>query len=153
MKTAVRERKVTFLFLLGLAAALVAGCAQMRTTAISAPDAAVRAAASRRHEGIPSIAVSPVNGRMWVTWYASATEPRTLHLAGDSTLAWRRPDESSGSWGEALRSNLRPSARICNYAIAGRSTVTFRPQWETNRTTSIPTRRARAVWRVSSWTR
>ena len=66
------------------------------------------------------------------TSVAASAEPCTLHLAGDSTLAWRRPDESSGSWGEALRSNLRPSARICNYAIAGRSTVTFRPQWETN---------------------
>ena len=63
---------------------------------------------------------------------AVSAEPCTLHLAGDSTLAWRRPDESSGSWGEALRSKLCPSARICNYAIAGRSTVTFRPQWETN---------------------
>ena len=63
---------------------------------------------------------------------AAPTEPCTLHLAGDSTLAWRRPDESSGSWGEALRPKLGPSARIRNCAIAGRSTVTFRPQWETN---------------------
>ena len=63
---------------------------------------------------------------------ATCAEPCTLHLAGDSTLAWRRPDESSGSWGEALRTKLCPSARIRNYAIAGRSTVTFRPQWETN---------------------
>lgn len=73
-----------------------------------------------------------VSGKVRLRRKVSSTEPRTLHLAGDSTLAWRRPDESSGSWGEALRSNLRPSARICNYAIAGRSTVTFRPQWETN---------------------
>lgn len=27
----------------------------------------------RHHEGIPSIAVSPVNGRLWATWYASNT--------------------------------------------------------------------------------
>ena len=78
------------------------GYAQMHATALNSPDAAAR------------------------------TEPCTLHLAGDSTLAWRRPDESGGSWGEALRSKLCSSARIRNYAIAGRSTVTFRPQWETN---------------------
>ena len=31
------------------------------------------AAGLRHHEGIPSIAVSPVNGRLWATWYASNT--------------------------------------------------------------------------------
>jgi len=35
------------------------------------PDAA-HAHATRRHEGIPSVAVSP-KGRMWVTWYAGPT--------------------------------------------------------------------------------
>ena len=37
-----------------------------------APDAA-HAHATRTHEGIPSIAVSAKNGRMWCTWYASPT--------------------------------------------------------------------------------
>ena len=78
-----------------LVATLAAGCAQMRTTALSAPDSTVREASSRRHEGIPSIAVSPANGRMWVTWYASATGAEDagnyaiLSTSADGGKTWR----------------------------------------------------------------
>ena len=41
-------------------------------TRLSWPDAA-HGHGSRRHEGIPSVAISPENGIVWVTWYASPT--------------------------------------------------------------------------------
>ena len=34
---------------------------------------AVHALSSRRHQGIPSVAISPANGRRWCVWYASKT--------------------------------------------------------------------------------
>lgn len=61
---------------------------------------------------------------------AGVAPATTLHLAGDSTLAWRAETDPSGSWGEALRPALRDGVRLVNYAISGTSTVTFRPQWE-----------------------
>lgn len=51
--------------------------------------------AKRVHEGIPSLAVSPVNGRMWATWYASPTgvENRddylVLSTSADGGATWR----------------------------------------------------------------
>ena len=41
-------------------------------TKLAAPDAE-HARATRRHAGIPAIAASPKNGRLWATWYASPT--------------------------------------------------------------------------------
>ena len=49
----------------------------------------------RHHEGIPSIAVSPVNGRMWATWYASntgcedANNYLVLSTSADGGETWR----------------------------------------------------------------
>ena len=60
-----------------------------------APDAA-HALSTRRHEGIPSIAVSP-KGRMWATWYAGPTpyedEGNYLVLTSstDGGKTWTRP--------------------------------------------------------------
>ena len=45
---------------------------------ILAPDAA-HAVSTRRHEGIPSIAVSERNGRRWATWYAGPTPGEDLN--------------------------------------------------------------------------
>lgn len=42
--------------------------AQYRTTSVCVPGAFHRAEI-RAHVGIPSVAISPVNGRMWATWY------------------------------------------------------------------------------------
>ena len=39
---------------------------------VAVPDAD-HAYATRRHQGIPSIAASPVNGRLWCTWYGGPT--------------------------------------------------------------------------------
>ncbi len=50
-----------------IALSLVAACAEV------APPGAAHAPATRRHEGIPSIAVSEKNGRMWCTWYGGPT--------------------------------------------------------------------------------
>ena len=41
-------------------------------TQVSAPDA-LHARTTRLHEGIPSVEVSPKNGRIWATWYGSPT--------------------------------------------------------------------------------
>jgi len=46
--------------------------AGIASAAVLAPDAA-HAIATRRHEGIPSIAVSEKNARRWATWYAGPT--------------------------------------------------------------------------------
>ena len=53
------------------------------------------AVGSRHHEGIPSIAVSPVNGRLWATWYASNTGCEdannyvVLSTSADGGETWR----------------------------------------------------------------
>ena len=58
------------------------------------PDAA-HACATRRHQGIPSITVSPANGRLWCTWYAGKTpaEDRNnyvvLATSADGGDTWR----------------------------------------------------------------
>lgn len=53
-----------------------------------------------------------------------------LHLAGDSTLAPRKPEANIASWGDALRPFLKEGNAIRNYAVSGTSTVTFRPIWD-----------------------
>ncbi len=51
--------------------------------------------ARRTHEGIPSLAVSDVNGRMWATWYASPTGSEdsnnylVLTTSADGGATWR----------------------------------------------------------------
>ena len=40
----------------------------LRATELAAPDAA-HAPETRKHQGIPSVAVSKANGRMWCTYY------------------------------------------------------------------------------------
>ena len=51
--------------------------------------------ARRTHEGIPSLAVSEVNGRMWATWYASPTGSEdsnnylVLTTSADEGATWR----------------------------------------------------------------
>ena len=47
---------------------LVAGCTSVSLPSVRKPGPFHRPEI-RAHVGIPSIAVSPVNGRMWVTWY------------------------------------------------------------------------------------
>lgn len=62
---------------------------------------------------------------------AAAAEhaPRTLFLAGDSTLDEHGGDESRyASWGSSLRKWLKPGMRIVNYAKSGRSTKSFRTE-------------------------
>jgi len=51
---------------------VVLGSSGLALAGILPPDAA-HAVPTRRHEGIPSIAVSEKNGRMWATWYAGPT--------------------------------------------------------------------------------
>lgn len=59
---------------------------------------------ARRHTGIPSVAVSPKNGRLWCTWYASPTAGEdsnnycVLATSADNGGTWREvlfadPDE------------------------------------------------------------
>ena len=49
----------------------------------------------RKHDGIPSLAASPVNGRMWATWYASPTGAEdannyiVLSTSVDDGATWR----------------------------------------------------------------
>ena len=58
------------------------------------PDAA-HAPETRTHEGIPSFAASPSNGRMWATWYASPTGGEdsnnylVLATSADDGKSWR----------------------------------------------------------------
>ena len=58
------------------------------------PDAA-HAPETRRHEGIPSIAASPRNGRMWCTWYGGPTAGEDsnnyviLSTSADGGCTWK----------------------------------------------------------------
>ena len=65
-------------------------------------------AQDRAHSGIPSVAVSPKNGRMWATWYASPTPGEDknsyviLSTSADGGATWREvlvsdPD-GKGPW-------------------------------------------------------
>ena len=75
--------------------ALLAECLFAQETVTSAADDPARALSIRRHEGIPSLAVSPVNGRMWATWYASVTGAEdagnfvVLSTSADGGCTWR----------------------------------------------------------------
>ena len=75
--------------------------------AVQAPGA-FHAPAVRAHVGIASVAVSPANGRMWATWYASPTPGEDkntyaiLSTSADGGATWREalvadPD-GSGPW-------------------------------------------------------
>ena len=61
---------------------------------VMSPDAA-HAPWTRTHEGIPSFAASPSNGRMWATWYASPTGGEdsnnylVLATSADDGKSWR----------------------------------------------------------------
>ena len=52
----------------------------------------------RRHQGIPSVAVSPKNGRLWATWYASPTPGEDKNSY--QVLSTRAADEDA--WHEVL---------------------------------------------------
>ena len=52
--------------------AVALALSEVALAAVISPDAAHQAW-SRRHEGIPSVAVSEKNGRMWCTWYGGPT--------------------------------------------------------------------------------
>lgn len=53
------------------------------------------------HVGIPSIAVSPANGRMWATWYASPTPGEDKN----SYVILSTSADGGGSWREVLVSD------------------------------------------------
>ena len=55
-----------------------------------------------------------------------------LIIAGDSTQAYRSATAKQGSWGEAVRGELRDDFELMNFAIGGRSTKTFMEEWNTN---------------------
>lgn len=61
-----------------------------------------------------------------------AKPPLRLILAGDSTMQHRSAGSKAGSWGEALEEHLNSGVEIVNCARGGKSTRTFRPDWETN---------------------
>jgi lysophospholipase L1-like esterase len=56
-----------------------------------------------------------------------ARRPVEVHLAGDSTMAEKRPEKRPETgWGEALQRHFRASkVRVVNHAMNGRSTRTF----------------------------
>jgi len=57
----------------------------------------------------------------------AAKRPVTIYLAGDSTMAEKRPDRRPETgWGEMLQQHFRPgTVRVVNRAMNGRSTRTF----------------------------
>lgn len=64
---------------------------------LTAPDA-THAPATRKHQGIPSVAVSKTNGRMWSTWYADP-------LGGENHLNYcvlATSTDGGGTWKEVL---------------------------------------------------
>jgi len=60
----------------------------------------------------------------------AAQAPHQLILAGDSTMQKRSAEGPAGSWGEALAPALKDGFAIANFARGGRSTRTYRPEWE-----------------------
>lgn len=73
-------------------------CAEVVSVAkVNRPDA-VHALSTRKHEGIPSLAVSPKNGRLWCVWYGGPTggEDSNNYLV----LSTRAADERT--WHEVL---------------------------------------------------
>ncbi len=67
-----------------------------------------------------------------VTGAGAAEAPHKLVLAGDSTMQKRPAEGPAGSWGEALAPALKEGFEIANFARGGRSTRTYRPEWEQN---------------------
>src|SRR5687768_2489653 len=59
--------------------------------------------------------------------FASAKEPVTVFLAGDSTMAEKRPEKRPETgWGEFLQQHFdEAKVRVSNHAMNGRSTRTF----------------------------
>ena len=61
----------------------------------SARDASVYQLKNRRHEGIPSIAVSPKTGRLWATWYGGCSNSEdsnnyvVLSTSADKGRTWK----------------------------------------------------------------
>ena len=62
----------------------------------------------------------------------AAEAPHRLVLAGDSTMQKRSAEGPAGSWGEALAPALKDGFAIANFARGGRSTRTYRSEWEQN---------------------
>ena len=88
------ERALTLGVLCGC---LAAGCASLppaEEAAVVEP-AARHAAGLRKHTGIPSVAVSPRNGRLWVTFYGGVTPGEDsnayvpLMTSADGGATWR----------------------------------------------------------------
>ena len=67
-----------------------------------------------------------------VSGAGAAEAPHQLILAGDSTMQKRAAEGPAGSWGEALAPALKDGFAIANFARGGRSTRTYRPEWEQN---------------------
>ena len=64
---------------------------------VTVPDAA-HAYSTRRHQGIPSLAASPVNGRLWCTWYGGPTGGEDAN--NYAVLA--TSDDGGATWKEVL---------------------------------------------------
>jgi lysophospholipase L1-like esterase len=64
---------------------------------------------------------------LWLCSFASAKEPITIFLAGDSTMAAKRAEKRPETgWGEFLQQHFDESkVRVNNHAQNGRSTRTF----------------------------
>lgn len=52
-----------------------------------------------------------------------------LYLAGDSTLAPRKPTDNKASWGEWLQPHLAEGTKLCDCAVGGTSTKSFRAKF------------------------
>jgi len=63
-----------------------------------AKDASVYLRGNRRHEGIPSIAVSPVTGRLWAVWYGGASNSED----SNNYLVLSTSADNGGTWKEVL---------------------------------------------------
>ena len=75
----------------------VAACGWASFAAVIAPDAE-HAVSTRRHEGIPSVAVSERNGRMWCTWYAGPTAGENA----DNYVVLATSADGGENWREVL---------------------------------------------------
>lgn len=71
------------------------GNAAANRVAEAVPPDAAHALSTRRHQGIPSLAASPVNGRLWCTWYGGPTAGEdsnnyvVLATSGDGGDTWK----------------------------------------------------------------
>ena len=77
---------------------MMLGFALVAAGCVTAPERAAdpfHASETRKHTGIPSVAVSPENGRLWCTWYASPTPGEdsnnycVLATSEDDGQTWR----------------------------------------------------------------